>query len=174
MIVQVKGFPDYYIDDETSEIWSFLKPTHNSKEKRWKKLKQRLVNGYLTVSLYRDKKGYSVLVHRILMESLKPDEWDQNLEVDHIDGDKENNSIDNLRMVTRHQNTFNNYHYAKGYHYNKATGKFHSEIKAYGEKIHLGGFDTEEEAKKAYLKAKKKYHNIWDYNGFWKLDRNIS
>ena len=160
MIVQIKNFPDYYIDSDTGNIWSFLKPTHNSKEKRWKKLKQRVVNGYYTVSLYRDRKGYAMLVHRILVEHLKPEEWDPALEVDHIDGNKLNNDITNLRMVTRNQNTFNNSHYAKGYYYNKKTGKYHSEIRAYGERIHLGGYDTEEEAKTAYLKAKKKYHKI--------------
>jgi hypothetical protein len=162
MIVQVKRFPDYYIDDETSEIWSFLKPTHNAKQKRWKKLKQRVVNGYLTVSVYIDKVGYCVLVHRLLMESLRPDEWNPELQVDHIDGNRMNNSIDNLRMVTLNENIFNNLHFVKGYFYNKATGKYHSEINAYGKKYVLGSFNTKEEAREAYLKAKKKYHKIGD------------
>ena len=160
MIVQVVDYPDYYIDDETGDIWSFLKPTHNSKNKRWKKLKQRIVNGYWTVSVYKEKKGYCVLVHRLLMKTLKPDQWSDELQVDHIDGDKLNNNINNLRMVTLNENIFNNLHFVKGYFYNKLTKKYHSEINAYGKKYLLGSFDTEEEAREAYIKAKKKYHKI--------------
>ena len=77
--------------------------------------------------------------------------------IDHIDGDKSNNKIDNLREVTNQQNAFNN-KMAKGYTYDR--GKYRACIVINAKKIYLGSFDTSEEARQAYLDAKKIYHII--------------
>ena len=45
----------------------------------------------------------------------------------------------------------------KGAHYNKKTGKWTSSITVSGTRIHLGTFDTEEEAGQAYAAAKSLY-----------------
>ena len=79
--------------------------------------------------------------------------------LDHINKNKKDNRISNLRSVTNQQNSFNTN--AKGYSYQKdAKRKWRSEIMIYGKSIYLGRFDTEEEAKQSYLNAKKKYHQI--------------
>jgi len=80
------------------------------------------------------------------------------LHIDHIDRDKLNNNIENLRLVTRQENYFNTD--AKGYYFNKARNKFQAYIGINGKLIHLGYFDTEEEARNAYLKAKERLHII--------------
>jgi hypothetical protein len=77
--------------------------------------------------------------------------------LDHINHNKTDNRISNLRNVTQQQNTFNNK--AKGYCYDKRSGKYESYIKINYKKIYLGKFNTEQEAREAYLNAKKKYHN---------------
>jgi len=62
-------------------------------------------DGYLRIS-FRPKcqKLKRVLVHRLVAEAFL-ESWDPSLTVDHIDGDKRNNGLGNLRMVTAAQNT---------------------------------------------------------------------
>ena len=80
-------------------------------------------------------------------------------QIDHIDGNKLNNSIENLRLVTNQENHFNRTK-AKGYTWCKNAKKFLSRIGVNGKYKHLGSFDTKDEARDAYLKAKKELHLI--------------
>ena len=77
--------------------------------------------------------------------------------VDHIDKQKSNNTLENLRIVSSQQNSFNTN--AKGYSWNNKSGKFQARIHR-DSCINLGFFDTKEEAHQAYLEAKKIYHII--------------
>ena len=78
--------------------------------------------------------------------------------IDHIDGNKLNNSIHNLRIVNHQQNCFNRTN-AKGY-YIMPNNKFKAIIGLNFKTIYLGTYDTEEEARQAYLNAKIMYHPI--------------
>ncbi len=78
--------------------------------------------------------------------------------IDHIDGNRSNNKIDNLREVTNQQNQFNRR--GKGYYFNKDKNKYISYITIDKKKIHLGLYETEQEARQVYLDAKQKYHII--------------
>jgi hypothetical protein len=80
-------------------------------------------------------------------------------EIDHINGIRDDNRIINLRSVTRQQNQWNR-KTAKGYYLDKKTNKFNSQIYLNRKRIRLGYFDTEEEARNAYVNAKEKYHII--------------
>jgi hypothetical protein len=75
-------------------------------------------------------------------------------EVDHINGVKSDNRWENLREATRHQNRLNDK--AKGYY--KEYGKYKAQIRFNHKHIFLGYYETEEEAHKAYLAGKIKYH----------------
>ena len=82
-------------------------------------------------------------------------EWPpKGYEVDHINRDKTDDRIENLRVVTRWENAINQEH--KGYR--KIKDRFYARITLHGKEIKLGGFATEEEAAIAYSKAKEKYH----------------
>jgi hypothetical protein len=78
--------------------------------------------------------------------------------LDHINTVRTDNRISNLRIVTEQQNCFNRN--IKGYSWNKNSKKWQSEIMIDGDKKYLGCFDTIQEAKRAYLEAKKMYHII--------------
>jgi hypothetical protein len=109
--------------------------------------------GYRTISF--NKKRY--LVHRFIY--ILHYGCIDGLFIDHIDGNTKNNKIENLRAVTHQENHFNHTR-AKGYSYNKKLGKYSAQIHKDGIKNHLGYFDTPDEAKNAYKKAKEFYHII--------------
>jgi hypothetical protein len=82
-------------------------------------------------------------------------------EIDHIDGDKTNNKICNLRDVSHTENMQNlqkSHRGSKtgllGAHPHKATGKFAAAIRVNGKQIHLGLFATAYSAHEAYMNAK--------------------
>lgn len=56
-------------------------------------------NGYLVVDLYKNNQGEKVPIHRLVAEAFIPNS-ENKLTVDHIDGDRQNNSIENLRWAT--------------------------------------------------------------------------
>tara|TARA_R110000868_G_scaffold366589_1_gene629510 strand:+ start:957 stop:1310 length:354 start_codon:yes stop_codon:yes gene_type:complete len=77
---------------------------------------------------------------------------------DHINKIKTDNRVDNLRIVTVSQNTFNRV--SKGYYFHKKNKKWYATIKVNGKQLFLGNYDTEEEARTAYLRAKEIHHVI--------------
>jgi hypothetical protein len=80
-------------------------------------------------------------------------------ELDHINGIRNDNRIENLRSVTRSQNQWNRLT-AKGYYWDKSKNKYKAHIKFNDKRKFLGLFETEEEARNAYLAAKQIYHVI--------------
>ena len=76
--------------------------------------------------------------------------------IDHIDRDKLNNNIENLRVVTNQQNQWNTD--CKGYYFKKASGKYQAQIMVNGKMKYLGLFVNEDDARTAYLNAKAIYH----------------
>ena len=62
-------------------------------------------NGYMRVSLMKKGGGTtSIQYHRLLMMLFKPTENMEKLQINHIDGNKENNALDNLQWVTPQEN----------------------------------------------------------------------
>lgn len=58
-------------------------------------------NGYLKTNLILNGARYSQLVHRIVMREFV---GDSKLQVNHIDGNKENNCLENLEYATQSEN----------------------------------------------------------------------
>ena len=80
------------------------------------------------------------------------------IELDHENRDRSDNRICNLRITNRLKQSQNRS--AKGYYWDKDRNKWRAEIVYDGKRIRLGRFNTEEEARNAYLQAKEKYHII--------------
>ena len=98
---------------------------------------------------YRSKNRRSVSMHREIMHAPK------GMVVDHIDGNSLNNRRSNLRLCTvsqNHQNRRRTYGSSKykGTWWDKRRNKWVSAITFNGKYIHIGCFDNETDAAKAY------------------------
>lgn len=79
--------------------------------------------------------------------------------IDHIDRDPSNNRWSNLRLADPTQNQANSIRPSdtkKGVTYRRRTGRFIAQIRCYHKNLHLGVFDTEDEAHAAYMSAAKR------------------
>lgn len=137
-------------------IMRYVVKTGNIHKEGWKLLKLKPNNtGYYAIGL--NKRHF--LLHRIMaMVYLGLDIYDLTKEIDHIDRYRTNNNINNLRIVTHQQNAFNTK--AKGFSWHKQHQKWFARITINKKIINIGLFNTEEEARMAYLEAKDKYHII--------------
>jgi hypothetical protein len=59
---------------------------------------------YWRFSYVYEGKNYYTYIHRVIMTSFTEEVIPENLEVDHIDNDKNNNSRANLQLLTRKEN----------------------------------------------------------------------
>ena len=115
--------------------------------------KGTLCNGYLKITI--GKKAY--MTHRLawyLMHGKFPKDF-----IDHKNGIPTDNRLLNLREATPHQNSQNCK--GRGTSFNKKGKKWEARISVNKKDLFLGFFDTEEEARLAYVKGKKKYHPFW-------------
>ncbi len=93
---QIKGYPNYFVSDcghiySTRQYGKWMRPQVNT-------------CGYLQIGL-RNKKNQGKLycVHKLVAATFLGENAER-LEVNHIDGDKTNNKIENLEYVTRSEN----------------------------------------------------------------------
>ena len=129
------------------------------KNPRWNQLKiQTNEKGYKCISIAPKK----YLLHRVNYyahnQTWNIHDASPSNQVDHENVNNLNNHIENLRVLTHRENLFNTN--SKGYSWNKLCQKWTAQIGVNGKKKHLGCFDLEEDARTAYLEAKKIYHNI--------------
>ena len=117
-------------------------------------------SGHLVISTREGKK----LVQRLLWENTHGS-VPEGMEVDHRNGNKKDNRLSNLRLVTRTQNAENrhkphrgNTSGVKGVSWYKRSGKYVAQICVAGKRITLGYRDTLDEAAALYAAAAAKYH----------------
>ena len=114
-------------------------------------------SGYLNVKIL--DKPYSC--HRVAY-AIYHGAWPRH-QVDHIDGDRANNRIANLRDVTHAENHRNqkvrsdNSSGVMGVYFHKKAGKWCARVKVHGQNIHIGLFEGLEEAIAARKAADIKY-----------------
>jgi hypothetical protein len=102
------------------------------------------VDGYAVVGF--KKKTYKA--HRLAW-FLMTGEWPET--IDHIDGDKANNRLSNLRPATYSQNQANKD--VRGAHFCKRNGRWQAAVKIMGRSVWLGYFDNPQSAQAAYTEA---------------------
>lgn len=107
--------------------------------------------GYLRTSV----KNKKIVLHRLawLLTFGKFPEFD----LDHINGNRKDNRLVNLREATRAEN-LQNQTKAKGFRWFKPAKKWMVTVKKDYKAHHIGYFDTELDARAAYMRAKRELH----------------
>lgn len=104
----VIGFEGYYMVSSLERCIS-LNRVYEDNNRSSKYIKQRLVsftmvaNNYLQYRLWKNNKQYNVSAHRLVATAFIPNP-NNYPEIDHIDTNKTNNSVSNLRWCTRTMN----------------------------------------------------------------------
>ena len=91
----IDGAPQYLI--------SSFGRVKSLKRKEEKILSERKVNGYKVVGINFGKKRKQVKVHRLVAIAFIPNP-EQKDQINHIDGNKQNNNVTNLEWCTRQEN----------------------------------------------------------------------
>lgn len=131
--------------------------------------------GYLFVAPHNSNQ---MLGHRVAW-AIHYGEWPE-IEIDHRDGNKLNNAIDNLRPATRTQNMRNLPIWGtvpyKGVGYRPACPNrpYSARINIGGKRLHLGGYATAELAAEAYARAARKHHSDFAFRPVGFIDAAIT
>ena len=115
--------------------------------------------------IYLSVKGKKIPAHRLVWESVNG-VVPKGYEIDHVDGNPSNNTITNLRLLTHAENMQNRHRPSrknktsgvKGVHWDKDRRKWRSHIVVNGKQIHIGRFDSIDDALIAYRRAAAVHH----------------
>jgi hypothetical protein len=110
--------------------------------------------------------GKNILIHRVIYERIKTSPLKKDYVVDHINGNTQINTRNNLRSSNTDFNAANSKRKSKksttsrykGVYLNKEKNKWCAQIGILGDRINLGYYDNEEEAAKAYDKEAVLYN----------------
>ena len=97
---KINGYPDYAISSNG-----------DVKSLRFNRLLKKTVNssGYYYINLLNNRQRKTTAVHRLVIEHFGEIQSGQDLVVDHINGNKLDNQIDNLEWVSIKENTLRSY-----------------------------------------------------------------
>ena len=153
----IEGYENY-------EISSFGRVKRFYKNGKTKLLKpSQNTDGYHIVSLYRDRKMKAAVIHQFVANAFLPNPINKRC-VDHINNDKLNNNVSNLRWCTLSQNSQNrslsknNTSGCKGVCFDQKINKWKAYIKVNGKIKHLGYFNNIEDAIKIRQKSSKEHY----------------
>ena len=154
--------------EELRELFSYDPETG---ELRWKiSLSRRTKIGDLAGSVDLQEKGRinvrirgtDIRAHRIIW-TMVTGRWPTN-QIDHINENPNDNRWCNLREATKSQNMMNitrvrsNSSGYKGVSWHKVCKKWRALIAVNNQSVHLGLFETRDDARDAYIEAAKKLH----------------
>lgn len=154
--VPVQSFPLYQVSN-TGLVRRFA---------TGKLMNQSLHNkGYLKVSLQNEQGSSRLYVHRLVLQHFVNNPHSKP-QADHIDGDRTNNHVSNLRWASAQENAFNRVSISpnmpKGVtHSRNKANPYRASIRINGKSQPLGVFATAEEAGEAYrIRAESVQHEF--------------
>ena len=139
------------VDDEDFEYLNQWKWNYHKSRK----------TGYATRSFWKEGKGSTIIMHRLLLNASKEQM------VDHINHNGIDNRKHNLRLCTPHENAcnsekqINNSSGIKGVDYFDRLKKWRVRIQSNNKQFHIGVYPTKETALIAYNEAAIKYHGAF-------------
>ena len=155
---KIDGYDNYEISNQgnvrNSDTGRVLKPIKNR-------------DGYYNVYLCKDGIKKALKIHRLIALHFIPNP-DNLLYIDHIDRNRTNNSISNLRWIsksnnnrniTKRQNTSSKF---IGVYFKKCAGKYVTHISINNKRKHIGYYEKEEEAGRAFDDYIKE-HNLTEF-----------
>lgn len=104
--------------DQETEVWKYIpgyegeyQVSNLGRVKSFRRSVERIIklqttghHGYVIAQLYTGKIHKKYRVHRLVLQAFKPVENMEELQVNHIDGNKENNTLSNLEWCTGSDN----------------------------------------------------------------------
>lgn len=69
-------------------------------------------NGYLNIALHKNKKSQNKAIHQLVASAFIKNPYKRK-EVNHKDGNRSNNYVDNLEWVSHSDNILHSYHYLR-------------------------------------------------------------
>ena len=124
-------------------------------------------DGYYFVILSKDRFQKNFYIHRLVGFAFIPNP--QKLtDIDHIDRNKTNNSIPNLRWISKSNNLRNRTKFKNssskymGVYFDKREGKYQARIKINNKHKHIGYYEKEEDAAHAFDNFVK-LHNLTEF-----------
>lgn len=144
----VKDYPNYMVSD-LGNVKNII---------TGRILKPGLSGAYLSIKLFNSKRQKRIRIHQlvaIVFLNHVPNGHD--IVVDHINNDRLDNRLVNLQLITSRENSSKdkNTSLPTGVQ-RRSNGKYRARIGWVSERIHLGTFNTIEEAANAYQEALKK------------------
>ena len=139
---KIEGFENYSVSD--------FGKVRNDKTSRIIKGRDN-TNGYLRVCLMKNKTKHDKLIHKLTAEAFLLNPENKKC-VDHIDNNKHNNYLINLRYATVQENGRNaklsskNTSVTKGVSWNEKAMKWTARIMINGKRITLGSFINKDDA----------------------------
>lgn len=160
MISHAELLEKYHYDPDTGHFWWRARnPKHPTKNKPVGHIRMW---GYVEIGVRKGSKTKYYKAHRLAWFYVYG-EW-PSMHLDHINHDRADNRIDNLRLATRKQNQGNmkrgvrNKSGYKGASQCPKSGKWRSYVCKNGKNIALGTFDTPLQAHRAYMRAARELY----------------
>ena len=153
-----------------SEIWKIHRPSGILVSEKGRietyiggTRKTETFGSYHKATKYRktQRNGIAYWVHRLVLETFKPNKYPWLYDrCDHIDRNRANNDVKNLRWSNGTLNGLNND--AKNV-FPKPSGNWVARLGLYNKDFHLGTYPTEQEAKEVVARAKEAAFEIIEY-----------
>lgn len=144
-----KEIMEYLKYDPETGLFTAIK-SHGTLWRPGKLVGHKNQEGYITITLL----GKIRKAHRLAWIYVYGEDID-GYEIDHVNGDKSDNRICNLRISSHQQNMFNmkkkstNKSGVKGVHFDKRCNKWRAQTSINKKRVHIGLFDTIGSAEKA-------------------------